>query len=285
MASNLVHSALVTHTQVFPVLTSAQINRIRPFASLRHAVLGQVLFEADASDVSFFILLSGTMEVVQPDIDGERSVAQHGPGEFTGEMTMITGHRSLVRGRMTESGDVLEISGSGLRSLVARDGELSEILMRAFILRRLILINRSQGNAILMGSRYSAKTLCLREFLTRNGHLYVYVDLDVDQTSQALLDRFDVSVSEIPVVICNYRTVLRNPSILELSDSLELNCPVDESQVRDLIIVGAGPAGLAAAVYGASEGLDVLIVESAAPGGQAASSSKIENYLGFPTGH
>ena len=284
MASNLVHSALATHTQVFPVLTSAQISRIRPFASLRHAALGEVLFEADASDVSFFILLSGTMEVVQPDIDGERSVAQHGPGEFTGEMTMITGHRSLVRGRMTESGDVLEISGSGLRELVARDGELSEIFMRAFILRRLILINRNQGNAILMGSRYSAKTLRLREFLTRNGHPYVYVDLDVDQTAQALLDRFDVSVSEIPVVICNYRTVLRNPSIQELSDSLELNCTVDESQVRDLIIVGAGPAGLAAAVYGASEGLDVLMVESSAPGGQAASSSKIENYLGFPTG-
>src|SRR5271170_5656928 len=284
MASNLVHSALANHTQVFPVLTSAQINRIRPFASLRHAVLGQVLFEADASDVSFFILLSGTMEVVQPDIDGERSVAQHGPGEFTGEMTMITGHRSLVRGRMTESGDVLEMTGSGLRELVARDGDLSEIFMRAFILRRLILINRNQGNAILMGSRYSAQTLRLREFLTRNGHPFVYVDLDVDRVSQEFLDRFEVTVGDIPVVICNYKTVLRNPSVQQLSDGLELNCTIDESQVRDLIIVGAGPAGLAAAVYGASEGLDVLMVESAAPGGQAGSSSKIENYLGFPTG-
>ena len=284
MVSNLVSNALESHTQVFPTLTEAQINRVRPFASLRQVKLGDVLFSADDSDVPFFILLSGSMEIVQPDMNGERLVASHGPGEFTGEMTMITGHRSLVCGRMTDRGEVLEMSGSGLRSLVARDGELSEIFMRAFILRRLILINRSQGNAILMGSRYSAKTLRLREFLTRNGHPYVYVDLDVDQTSQALLDRFDVSVSEIPVVICNYRTVLRNPSIQELSDSLELNCTIDESQVRDLIIVGAGPAGLAAAVYGASEGLDVLIVESAAPGGQAASSSKIENYLGFPTG-
>src|ERR1700691_1220514 len=176
------------------------------------------------------------------------------------------------------------MSGSGLRSLVSRDGELSEMFMRAFILRRLILIDRNQGNAILMGSRYSANTLRLREFLSRNGDPYVYVDLDVDQESQALLDRFHVTLSEIPVVICNYRTVLRNPSIQELSDSLELNCIIDESQVRDVIIVGAGPAGLAAALYGASEGLDVLMVESAAPGGQAASSSKIENYLGFPTG-
>ncbi len=284
MVSNLVSNALESHAQVFPTLTEAQINRVRPFASLRQVKRDDVLFSADDSDVPFFILLSGSMEIVQPDMNGERLVASHGPGEFTGEMTMITGHRSLVCGRMTSVGDVLEMSGSGLRSLVARDGELSEIFMRAFILRRLILINRSQGNVILMGSRFSAKTLRLREFLTRNGHPYVYVDLDMDQTSQALLDRFNVSVSEIPVVICNYRTVLRNPSIQELSDSLELNCTIDESQVRDLIIVGAGPAGLAAAVYGASEGLDVLIVESAAPGGQAASSSKIENYLGFPTG-
>src|ERR1700733_3358400 len=284
MVSNLVSNALESHAQVFPVLTDAQINRIRPLASLRQVNDGDVLFRADDSDVPFVILLSGTMEIVQPDMNGERLVANHGPGEFTGEMTMITGHRSLVCGRMTSVGDVLEMSGSGLRSLVARDGELSEIFMRAFILRRLILINRNQGNAILMGSRYSAKTLRLRQFLTGNGHPYVYVDLDVDQESQALLDRFAVSVSEIPVVICNYRTVLRNPSIQELSDSLELNCIIDESQVRDVIIVGAGPAGLAAALYGASEGLDVLMVESAAPGGQAASSSKIENYLGFPTG-
>ncbi len=284
VVSNLVSNALESHAQVFPVLTEAQINRIRPFASLRHVNDGDVLFRADDSDAPFFVLLSGSIEIVQPDVNDERFVANHGPGEFTGEMTMITGHRSLVCGRMTSVGDVLEMSGSGLRSLVTRDGELSEIFMRAFILRRLILINRSQGNVILMGSRYSAKTLRLREFLTRNGHPYVYVDLDVDQESQALLDRFAVSVSEIPVVICNYRTVLRNPSIQELSDSLKLNCTIDESQVRDVIIVGAGPAGLAAAVYGASEGLDVLMVESAAPGGQAASSSKIENYLGFPTG-
>jgi thioredoxin reductase (NADPH) len=284
VVSNLVSDALESHTQVFPTLTEAQINRIRPFASLRHVNDGDVLFSADDSDVPFFILLSGSMAIVQPDMNGERLVANHAPGEFTGEMTMITGHRSLVCGRMTSAGDVLEMSGSGLRSLVARDGELSEMFMRAFILRRLILINRNQGNAILMGSRYSAKTLRLRQFLTGNGHPYVYVDLDVDQESQALLDRFAVSVSEIPVVICNYRTVLRNPSIQELSDSLELNCTIDESQVRDVIIVGAGPAGLAAALYGASEGLDVLMVESAAPGGQAAQSSKIENYLGFPTG-
>jgi len=137
---------------------------------------------------------------------------------------------------------------------------------------------------ILMGSRHSADTLRLREFLTRNGYPYTYVDLDTDKTSQELLDRFEVKLEEIPVLICNGRTVLRNPSTQELADCLGFNVSIDNDDVRDLIIVGAGPAGLAAAVYAASEGLDVLVIESEAPGGQAGSSSKIENYLGFPTG-
>src|ERR1700723_2462235 len=156
--------------------------------------------------------------------------------------------------------------------------------MRAFILRRLLLISHGQGNVILLGSRHSANTLRLREFLSRNGYPYRYVDLDTDNTSQELLDRFEITPAEIPVVICSGRSVLRNPSNQELADCLGFNTTIDESQVRDLIIVGAGPAGLAAAVYAGSEGLDVLMVETAAPGGQAGSSSKIENYLGLPTG-
>jgi thioredoxin reductase (NADPH) len=135
-----------------------------------------------------------------------------------------------------------------------------------------------------MGSQHSANTLRLREFLSRNGHPYTYVDLDTDKTSQELLDRFEVKLDEIPVVVCNARSVLRNPSITQLADCLGFNASIDATQVRDLIIVGAGPAGLAAAVYAASEGLDALVIESAAPGGQAGSSSKIENYLGFPMG-
>jgi thioredoxin reductase (NADPH) len=224
------------------------------------------------------------MDIVQPDLAGERTVATHGPGEFTGEMTMISGRSALVRGRVTEPGEFLELGGDGLRSLVARDAELSEIFMRAFILRRLELVNRGQGNVILMGSRHSANTLRLREFLTRNEHPFTYVDLDTDKTSQELLDRFEVKLDEIPVIICLAHGVMRNPSIQQLADGLGLNSPVDETQVRDLIIVGAGPAGLASAVYAASEGLNVLVIETASPGGQAGSSSKIENYLGFPMG-
>src|SRR5215471_10060250 len=173
---------------------------------------------------------------------------------------------------------------SRMRSLVAKDAELSEILMRAFILRRLALIREGLGNLILMGSRHSARTLELREFLSRNGHPYNYVDLDTDRSSQELLDRFQVKPSEIPVVICSTRNVMRNPSIRELANCLGFTIGVDGHQVRDVIVIGAGPAGLAAAVYAASEGLDVLVIETQSPGGQAGSSSKIENYLGFPTG-
>ncbi len=197
---------------------------------------------------------------------------------------MISGKRCLVRGHVTEPGEFVELTGEGLRSLIGRDAELSEIFMRAFILRRLELINRGQGNLILMGSHHSAQTLRLREFLNRNGHPYTYVDLETDKTSQEILDRFAVSVGEIPVIICSTGFVFRNPTTQKLADCLGFNTGINASQVRDLIIVGAGPSGLAAAVYAGSEGLDVLVIETEAPGGQAGSSSKIENYLGFPTG-
>lgn len=277
-------SALDSHTQSFPKLTPAQIDRIRPESKLRKVEPGEILFEPGDTNVPFFVLLSGAMEIVQPTPAGESEIVRHVPGEFTGEITMISGQKCLVRGRVTEPGEFLELSGQGLRSLVARDAELSEILMRAFILRRIALINRGQGNVILMGSLHSANTLRLREFLSRNGYPFTFVDLDTDKASQELLDRFQVKMSDIPVVICNSRDVLRNPTPQVLADCLGLNANVDMSQVRDVVIVGAGPSGLAAAVYAASEGLDSLVLEAIAPGGQAGSSSKIENYLGFPTG-
>ncbi|NDQ55645.1 MAG: FAD-dependent oxidoreductase [Acidipila sp.] len=284
MSSPLIPSELDARTQAFPVLTATQISRVRAWGKLRDVKTGEILFEPEDSETPFFVLLTGRMEIVQTEFAGERAIAVHGPGEFSGEMTMISGRRSLVRGRVTEAGQFLELSPDGLRSLIARDAELSEIFMRAFILRRLELISRGQGNIILMGSRHSANTLRLREFLSHLEHPFTYVDLDTDKTSQELLDRFSVKLDEIPVVLCNSRFVLRNPSIQELADCLRLNSNIDESQVRDLIVVGAGPSGLAAAVYAASEGLDVLVIEAVSPGGQAGSSSKIENYLGFPTG-
>jgi thioredoxin reductase (NADPH) len=284
MSSSPISSALDARTQAFPALTTDQISRIRPGSKIRDVKEGEILFEPGDKGVPFFVLLSGKLDILQPDLAGERLIVTHGPGSFTGEMTMVSGRGSLARGRVSEPGQFLEMSADGFRSLIAKDAALSEIFMRAFILRRLELIRTGQGNVILMGSRYSAKTLRLREFLTRNEHPYSYVDLDVDRTSQELLDRFHIRLDEIPVLVCNASSVLRNPSIQELADCLGLNSAIDEVQVRDLIIVGAGPAGLAAAVYAASEGLDVLVIETDTPGGQAGSSSKIENYLGFPTG-
>jgi len=196
---------------------------------------------------------------------------------------MIAGQRCWVHGRVTAPGEFLELSRDAMLALVARDAELSEILMRAFILRRVLLIREGSGNVVVMGSRHSAQTLQLREFFSRNGHPYTYIDLDTDRTARELLDRFEVKASEVPVVIC-HGTVLRSPSIQKVADCLGFNVSVDSTRVRDVIIVGAGPAGLAAAVYAASEGLNVLMIETQSPGGQAGSSSKIENYLGFPTG-
>jgi thioredoxin reductase (NADPH) len=274
-----------TLPRAFPTLTGEQIDRIRLLGRLRQVRMGDVLFQPGDVAVPFFVLLSGRMEIVQPALDGERMIARHEPGEFTGEMTMISGHRCLVIGRVTESGEFLELSGENLRALVAKDAELSEILMRAFILRRLELIRQGWGDLVVLGSQHSAHTLEIREFLSRNAHPYTYVDLDRDQTSQELLDRFEVKPTEVPVVVCNGgQDVLRSPSIQKLASCLGLNVVTGVKDVRDVVIVGAGPAGLAAAVYAASEGLDVLAIDTSSPGGQAASSSKIENYLGFPTG-
>src|SRR5713101_2072175 len=231
MSSPPIPSALDAQTQTFPVLTASQIGRVRSGGKLRVVKKGEILFEPGDANVPFFVLLSGSMEIVQPDLTGERAIVTHGPGGFTGEMTMISVQRCLVRGRVTEPGEFLELSGDGLRSLVARDAELSEIFMRAFILRRLELIRHGLGNLILMGSRHSAKTLHLREFLSRNGHPYTYVDLDTDTTSQELLDRFEVKPEEVPVVICNSRTVLRSPTTQKLADCLGLNSRIDESQM------------------------------------------------------
>ncbi len=279
-------SALDAATQAFPILTPAQIARLRLVGEVRKVEPGEILFQPGDSAVPFFVLLSGSMEVVQPGLEGdsERPITTHQAGAFTGEISMISGQRCMVLGRVTEVGEFLEIPPEGLRTIVARDAELGEIFMRAFILRRVALISKGLGNVILLGSRHCANTLRLREFLGRNAYPYTYVDLDVDKTSQALLDRFEIKTDEVPVVICNGRTVLRNPTPQELADCIGLNASIDQTQMRDLIIVGAGPSGLAAAVYAASEGLDALVVEIESPGGQAGSSSKIENYLGFPTG-
>jgi thioredoxin reductase (NADPH) len=270
--------------QMFPKLTPAQIDRLEAYGERMRIHAGEVLAEPGDRYGRMLVVLSGSIEVVLPGIAGETLVTVHSPGDFAGEMSALRGSGGLVRARVREDGEVIVIEREDLRRLVQADAELSELFMRAFILRRMGLIAFQQGDVILIGSSHSAATLRMRQFLGRNGFPYVSLDVDRDPDVAALLERFQVGIDDIPIIVCRGEQVLRNPTNEQLVECLRMNPEVDEATVRDLIVIGAGPAGLAAAVYGASEGLDVLVLETTAPGGQAGTSSKIENYLGFPTG-
>jgi thioredoxin reductase (NADPH) len=270
--------------KIFPKLTPAQIGRIAAHGRTRSVQPGDVLIEQGDTSVPFFVVITGEVEIVRPFGTNETLITIHGDGEFTGEVNMLSGRRSLVRARASKPGKVIELDHQDLLGLVQTDAELSDILMRAFILRRVELIAAGVGDLILIGSVFSAGTLRIKEFLMRNGHPYSYIDLEQDPDVQNLLDSFQIIASDVPVLICRGQVVLRNPGNQQIADCLGFNESIDQTQVRDLVVVGAGPSGLAAAVYGASEGLDVVVLETGSPGGQAGSSSKIENYLGFPTG-
>ena len=268
----------------FPTLTSQQVSRIAAHGQRRPTARDEVLVEAGDRSVPLFVVLSGELQVLRPTDTAETLIVSYHAGQFSGEGNMITGRRALGRLRVTEPGEVIQLDREQLLALIQTDAELSEILMRAFIQRRLRLIAGDLGDVVVIGSMHSSGTLRVKEFLTRNGHPFHYIDLDRDPDAQGLLDQFRVGVADIPVVICRGRAVLKSPTNSATADCLGFNEDIDQTRVSDLVIVGGGPAGLAAAVYGASEGLDVLLFESNLPGGQAGSSSRIENYLGFPTG-
>ena len=271
--------------EVFPVLTPVQMARVAAHGRIRPSLAGEVLAEPGQLTVHFYVVKSGSIEIVRTSgATAQTIVALWTPGHFTGEVNLLSGRRALFLIRVREPGELIELTREELTAMIQSDSELSEILMRAFILRRIELVASGVGDVVLIGSLHSAATLRIREFLTRNGHPHAYVDLDRDKDVQTLLDRFQVSASDVPVVICRGHVVMRNPSNEKIASCLGFNDAIDRSHVRDLIVVGAGPSGLAAAVYGASEGLDVLVLESTAPGGQAGASSRIENYLGFPMG-
>src|SRR5690242_13206854 len=270
--------------RMFPTLTPAQVARIGAHGRVRSIQEGEVLVEPGQQIVPFFVVTAGQIEIVRPSGTTETLVAVYGPAQFTGEVNMLSGRPAMLRVRVRESGEVLELDREHLVTLVQTDNELSEVIMRAFILRRVELIAHGLGDVVVVGSNHCAGTLRVKEFLTRNGHPYSYIDLDRDVDVQDLLDRFHISAADVPVVICRGEVVLRNPTNQQIARCLGFNEAIDQTRIHDAVIVGAGPAGLAAAVYGASEGLDVLLLETKAPGGQAGSSSKIENYLGFPTG-
>jgi thioredoxin reductase (NADPH) len=269
--------------QMWPVLTPAQIARLTPHGRKVALRKGEVLAEP-GDRVPMYVVLSGSIEIVQPSLKGEVTVAVHTAGKFSGDVGTLRGIGAVARTRVREDGEALAIDEPHLRTIVQTDSELSELFMRAYILRRVLLISTHSSDVILLGSSRSSGTLRLQQFLTRNSYPFVNIDVNTDVTMREFLDKFHVKVEDIPVVICRNSVVLKNPSNEEVASCLGMNQTIDNDRVRDVIIVGAGPAGLAAGVYGASEGLDVLVLETGTPGGQAGSSSKIENYLGFPTG-
>jgi thioredoxin reductase (NADPH) len=269
---------------MFPELEAGQIARLAAFGEPRHAHAGEVLVDQGDASHGLFVILDGSLEIISVSSGEEVVLRILGLGQFTGEVNQLSGRRSLVRLRAREASALLEIGRSNLRRIVQTDAALGELLLRAFMLRRAYLITHSVSDAVLIGSSHSSDTLRLRGFLTRNGYPHTYIDVERDPDVQTVLDHFEIRVTDIPVVICRGELVLRNPSNAEAAACFGLNAGIDDGSVYDVIVVGAGPSGLAAAVYGASEGLKVLVVESNAPGGQAGASSRIENYLGFPTG-
>ena len=270
--------------QIFPKLTPSQIDRFAARGHIRTIDNGEVLYEQGQTGAPLFVVVSGELEVIRPLLSVETLVTVHETGQFTGEVGTLSGRPTLFRVRASKPGRVIELDRQQILALLQGDDEIGQILMRAFILRRAELIASGVGDVVLVGSTESADTLRIKEFLMRNGQPYNFIDLERDPDVQNLLDSFHVAASEVPIIICRGEIVLRNPSRQQIVDCLGINESIDSTQIWDLVIIGSGPSGLAAAVYGSSEGLDVLALESSSPGGQAGSSSRIENYLGFPNG-
>jgi thioredoxin reductase (NADPH) len=269
---------------MFPRLTDAQIARASAHGRVRALRQGEVLIQPGDKSVPVFIMRSGSLNVVRISPGEEKLVVIHHAGSFTGEANMLLGRPALMRLEVAESGEAVEFTREQMLTMVQNDTEIGDIIMRGYIYRRLQLMTSGLGDVVVLGSVHCAATLRVKEFLTRNGHPYQYIDLDNEKDVEGILDRLRVSSRDVPVVICRGTHTLKNPTNEEIARCLGFNVNIDSAHLRDLVVVGAGPAGLAAAVYGASEGLDVLVVEANAPGGQAGSSSRIENYLGFPTG-
>jgi thioredoxin reductase (NADPH) len=267
----------------FPRLSDEQIEALAAHGEQRTTRRGAVLYREGDPECDFFVVTAGAVEIVE-DLDGEhRILGVHGPGRFLGEIGLLTGEVMFVSAVMREPGSVVVVPAAKLRDLVVQDRVLGDIIVRAYLQRRSLLIEAGTGIRIV-GSRFSPDTRRLREFASRNRLPHRLLDVEADHTADALLERLGIAPTETPLVVWGSHRILRNPSNAELARVLGLPAPDAGAAVSDLVVIGAGPAGLAAAVYGSSEGLQTILVESVATGGQAGTSSRIENYLGFPAG-
>ena len=271
--------------ETFPRLSEEQVARVAAFGTVQSLAKGTVLFERDDRRVDFFLVLEGFIEIYEPGPGGEPHVMTvHGQHQFTGELDLFNDRAILVGGRMGVDGRVARLGRAQFRRLLAAEPDIAEIVLRAFILRRAGFIQHGQAAVTIIGARRSADTVRLRRFLSRNGHPFVALDPEGDPGAATRLRDLGLRASDGPVVLCGPERVLVRPSNQHLGDCLGISEPLEAGLTADVAVIGAGPAGLAAAVYAASEGLRTVVLEAEAPGGQAGTSSRIENYLGFPTG-
>lgn len=273
------------HDQMFPNLETSEIERVRRFGEVQSIGAGEALASVGNVGHGLSIILSGEVEVTQHDRSGRGAViVTHGPGAFLGELAQLAGHPSLVDARARGPVQALIISPDRLRALLIAEAELGERIMRALILRRVGLLETGAGGPVIVGRAESGDVLRLENFLRRNGHPHQTLNAVTDPEAKALIERFHVDPGQLPIVLCPGGQLLRNPGEDELARCIGLVGPIDPDRIYDVVIIGAGPAGLAAAVYAGSEGLSALVLDCRAFGGQAGASARIENYLGFPTG-
>jgi thioredoxin reductase (NADPH) len=271
--------------QMFPVLAPGEIERLRRFGVPRSYGAGEALLRVGEVGQGLMIILAGEVQITQRDQSGRREpIVRHGPGAFMGELAQLSGRPALVDALAEGPVEALIIAPDRLRALLVAEAEVGERIMRALILRRVGLLEAGAGGPVIVGHAESGDVLRLQVFLTRNGHPHQRLNPDTDAEAKALIGRFDLDPGQLPIVICPGGQVLRNPGENELARCIGLVRPIDPNRVYDVAIVGAGPAGLAAAVYAGSEGLSALVLDCRAFGGQAGASARIENYLGFPTG-
>jgi thioredoxin reductase (NADPH) len=267
----------------YPRLNDAQIESLSRWGTRRATVRGEILCPAGERSANFFVLLAGQAVVLTGYPHAPRVIRVHGPGRFLGELSVLTGQVEFVTTAINVPGQVLELDAQRLREIVTRDPELGELILRAYLIRRSMLIGEGAGFHII-GSRFSADSRRLRAFVARNRLPHRFLDIEENPDAEQLLEELHVPAEDLPVVIVRGQEILRNPTNAELAERVGMTVPRTPPDICDLVIVGAGPAGLAAGVYGASEGLTTVILDGIASGGQAATSSRIENYLGFPSG-
>jgi thioredoxin reductase (NADPH) len=277
-------AAASSNEVAFPTLSAKDLAALTARGHPRAVRAGEVLFAEGERNRSFFVVLEGSIEIIGHAKGVSKVVAVHHPGQFSGDIDMLSGRAILVTGRAAEDGRVIELSNPELRRAVEELPDLSKILMTAFLTRRTLLLDADFDGVTILGSRFSPDSHRLRDFATRNGVPFRWIDLDTDEEADALLRQFNIPAAATPIVIGSDGEWVSNPSIIDFARCMGLEATLEPDHVYDLVVVGAGPAGLAAAVYGASEGLDVLTLDALAAGGQAGTSSRIENYLGFPAG-